>query len=59
MMQKSKLRAAAEKIWGGVEMTWLRVVLLAVGSAALTAVFLIVPIFKGTSFERMGAYRHR
>ena len=56
MMQKSKLRAAAEKIWGGVEMTWLRVVLLAVGSAALTAVFLIVPIFKGTSFERMGAY---
>jgi hypothetical protein len=56
MMQKSKLRAAAEKIWGGIEMTWLRVVLLAVGSAALTAVFLIVPIFKGTSFERMGTY---
>ena len=35
-------------------MSWLTVILMAVISAIITAVFLQVPIFKDTSFERMG-----
>ncbi len=45
-----------EKIYGGLTMSWPVVILLAVGAAVLTAAFLIVPAFKGTSFERMGVY---
>lgn len=37
-------------------MTLPKVLILAVCSAVITAVFLTVPIFKGTSFERMGTY---
>ncbi|MBP7185387.1 MAG: hypothetical protein KBA55_01195 [Ruminococcus sp.] len=44
------------KLYGGIEMTWLKVILLAIGSAVLTAIFLIIPIFKDTSFERMGVH---
>jgi hypothetical protein len=44
----------AAKIYGGLNMNWLTVILFAVGAAILTAVCLIVPVFKDTSFERMG-----
>ncbi|MBQ1407910.1 MAG: hypothetical protein IIY88_07230 [Eubacterium sp.] len=37
-------------------MTWLKVILLAVGTAIVTAVFLIFPVFRNTSFERMGVH---
>ena len=37
-------------------MTWLKVILLAVGTAIVTAVFLIFPVFQNTSFERMGVH---
>ena len=37
-------------------MTWPKVLLLAVASAIVTSVFLLVPVFKNTSFERMGVY---
>ena len=56
-MEKSKgrpLRRLTDKLYGGLNMTWLSVILFALGTAALTAVFLIVPVFKDTSFERMG-----
>ncbi len=36
-------------------MGWPVVILYAVGTAILTSLFLIVPVFKDTSFERMGA----
>ena len=45
-----------DKLFGGLNMNWLTVVLFAVGAAVLTAVFLIVPVFKNTSFERMGVF---
>ena len=45
-----------EKLYGGLPMGWPVVILLAVGAAVLTTVFLVVPAFKGTSFERMGVY---
>ena len=35
-------------------MSWPAVIIMAVASAVVTAVFLQVPIFKNTSFERMG-----
>lgn len=45
-----------DKLFGGLNMSWLTVVLFAVGAAVLTAVFLLVPVFKNTSFERMGIF---
>ena len=56
-MKKSEsniLRRLTDKLYGGLNMSWLTVILFAVGTAVLTAVFLIVPLFKDTSFERMG-----
>ena len=52
--RKNALRKLTDKLYGGLNMSWLFVILFALGTAALTAVFLIVPVFKGTSFERMG-----
>ena len=43
-----------DKLYGGLNMSWLTVLAMAVGTAVLTAVFLTVPIFADTSFERMG-----
>ena len=48
------MRRATDKLYGGINLTWLGVILYAVGTAVLTTVFLVVPIFKGTSFIRMG-----
>ena len=42
------------RIYGGLNMSWPVVILLAVGAAVLTLIFLFVPAFKDTSFERMG-----
>ena len=54
MEKKSWFRRLTDKLYGGLPMSWPAVILFAVGTAVLTAVFLIVPIFKDTSFERMG-----
>ena len=50
------IKRITDKLYGGLNMSWLAVVLFAVGTAVLTAVFLILPVFKGTSFERMGVH---
>ena len=52
----SSLKRFTDKLYGGLDMNWLSVILFAVGTAVLTAVFLIVPVFEDTSFERMGVY---
>ena len=52
--KKSILRKCTDKLFGGMAMSWLLVILLAVGSAIVTAVFLIVPVFENTSFVQMG-----
>ena len=44
------------RIYGGLSLTWPLVLFMAVGAGALTAAFLILPVFKGTSFERMGVH---
>ena len=48
------MKRFADKLFGGLKMSWLRVVLFAAATAVVTAVFLLVPVFEGTSFERMG-----
>ena len=52
--EKLTLKRITEKMYGGLHMNWFAVIALAVGTAILTAVFLLVPVFKDTSFERMG-----
>ena len=43
-----------DKIFGGIRMTWPRVVLFAVLSAFVTALFVMIPTFSETSFHNMG-----
>ena len=43
-----------DKLYGRLPMSWTAVILYALGSAVLTAFFLIVPVFENTSFHRMG-----
>lgn len=52
--QKNIFRRAADWLFGGINMTWVKVIIFAVATAALTAVFLIVPVFDNTSFHEMG-----
>lgn len=54
MEKKSAVRKFTDKLYGGINLTWPRLILYAVGAAVLTAVVLIVPIFKDTSFIRIG-----
>jgi hypothetical protein len=44
------------KLYGGLNMSWPVVLLYAVFAAALTFSFLMLPVFKDTSFARMGVY---
>lgn len=53
--EKSILRRCTDKIYGGLSMSWPVVIIYAVITAIITTVFLVVPIFKDTSFEKMGA----
>ena len=52
--RKHWFRRFTEKLYGGWNMSWPAVILYAVATAVLTAVFLLVPIFHRTSFARMG-----
>lgn len=51
---KSLFARLTDKLYGGLPMTWPAVILYAVATAVLTALFLIVPLFSGTSFARVG-----
>ena len=42
------------KLFFETKMTWPRVILFAVASAVVTDVFLLLPVFRDTSFENMG-----
>ena len=52
--EKSILRRCTDKIYGGLYMSWPVVIIYAVFTAIIAAVFLVVPIFENTSFERVG-----
>jgi hypothetical protein len=53
-MKKNILRRCTDKIYGGLNMSWPVTVLYAVAAALLTSIFLFMPVFKDTSFARMG-----
>lgn len=42
------------KIFGGMEISWTKVIIMAVASAVITFIFLVVPVFENTSFHRIG-----
>ncbi len=54
MEERSLLRRFTDRLYGGINLTWPKLILFAVGAALLTTVFLVVPIFEGSSFSRMG-----
>ena len=56
MENKNIIRRITDKLFGGLSMSWLFVILFAAATAVLTAVFLIVPVFEKTSFHRMGVF---
>ena len=43
-----------KKIFGGIEMTWLRVILFAVFTAVITAALLLLPVFSDSPLRLMG-----
>lgn len=45
-----------KKIFGGIEMKWSRVIVLAVASAVITAAVCIIPALANTSLRDMGTY---
>ena len=53
-MKKNILRRCTDKIYGGLNMSWPVVMMYSVAAALLTSIFLILPVFKDTSFARMG-----
>ncbi|HBB19935.1 MAG TPA: hypothetical protein DCZ62_05790 [Ruminococcus sp.] len=55
-MEKTKNSRLLDRLYGGIRMSWLKVIILAVVCAVITAVFLLVPVFENTSFERMGVH---
>ena len=52
--EKNRVGRGIDRLFGRMKMTWPVVLLYAVASAILTVLFLTVPVFKNTSFERMG-----
>lgn len=52
--EKHLLRRFTDQLYGGLNMSWPVVILYAVATAVLSAVFLLVPVFQHTSFARMG-----
>ena len=55
-MKENVWKRIMNKLYGGLNMSWRNVILFAVCTAVLTAVFLCVPVFKNTSFYRMGEF---
>jgi hypothetical protein len=54
--KKNLFERLTDRLFGGLEMNWLTVLLMAVCTAVITTVFICVRLFRNTSFERMGVY---
>lgn len=54
MENKPFFKRLTDTLYGGLSMSWPAVLLFAVGTAVLSACFLIIPVFQNTSFVRMG-----
>lgn len=54
-MRKSlSIKDLINKLYGGLNMSWKKVILFAVGTAVLTAMIMIVPVIRNTSFGMIG-----
>jgi len=45
------MKKAVEKLFGGINLTWPKLIIAAVAAGVITAVFAIFPVFKYTSFQ--------
>ena len=54
--ENAEKKSLLHKLYGGLNMNWTVVILYAVATAVLTTVFLLFPVFKDTSFERMDVH---
>ena len=52
--KKNIIKRVTDWLYGGIRMSWIKVILFAVVIAAVTAVFMIFPVFENTSFHNMG-----
>lgn len=56
-MEKTKqslFRRCTDKLFGGIDMKWWKVIVFAVATAVVSFIFLVLPVFENTSFHRMG-----
>ena len=53
--RRNSFKNAVEKLFGEIPMGWFALIVYAIGAAVLTAAMLVIPVFKDTSFERIGA----
>lgn len=53
--KRTVIGRCADKLFGGIDMSWWKVIAFAAATAVVTAVFMVVPIFEKTSFYNMGA----
>ena len=47
-------RRMSDRLFGGIRMSWPKVIIFAVATAAVTALILLLPIFDNTSFHEIG-----
>lgn len=47
-----------KKIFGGIEMTWIKVIIFSVATAVVTAALLLIPAFKDSPLRNMGVHEH-
>ncbi len=45
-----------KKIFGGIEMTWVKVIIFSVATAVVTAALLLLPVFKDSALAQMGVF---
>ncbi len=55
-MEESKKQSVpfTEKLFGGIKMSWVKVVIFTVAAALFTASMLVIPVTEGTSFREIG-----
>ena len=52
--KRSIVRRCTDKLFGGIDMKWWKVIAFAAATALVTFLFLVIPLFEQTSFVRMG-----
>ncbi|MCR5795873.1 MAG: hypothetical protein K6G61_11075, partial [Solobacterium sp.] len=53
---KNILKKIIDRLYGGIDMTWPKVIIYAVVTALIAFAALVLPVFKDTSIERIGVH---